>query len=883
MMAVARWLRRLARRARALTSGAAVDRELNDEIRLHIELETEELIRTERLDRGEARRRALVEFGGVERWREEHRDSRGMSWLTAGMRDFRQAVRSLGRAPTFLLSSTLVLGLGIGMATAIFAVCNVVLLRPLPVVQPDRLVLPRTLDPSGVDVGMSQPELKELVSQSRTLVAAAGVAHQGAFTNTLLDGDRVLSLRGAWVTGNFFEVLGVKPALGHFFTADDEPRGDATAGALVLSYDTWRRDFHGDSGVIGHAITNPYTRAAATIVGVAPPGLAYPAGVEYWTPQVYPNLDVIARLAPGASPAEARSEFFSIMRQIDGRRVLGSSQAASIDHASIEEFPRAVLGDVRPELLVLGVAAALLLLMACLDVANLGLLRATARAGELALRRTLGAGTGDLVRPALWESAVIALAGGLLGFGCAEGFLGAFQRMAPTELPRLDLIRIAGAPVGLAGGLTAVSFLVVAILPSLAAARGGGSAGLRLEARAGRSTRNRRRLRQTLVGAQVALALVMLAAAGLLVKSLDRLLRVDLGYRASHLAIVTITRPIVPDSVQEQMTQLYDAAAPRIRAIPGITGVTPIAADPFYGPQVFTGRWSPAEQADQSARSNSLIPWEVGGADYFRTFGIRVRRGRGFDGSERADGPRVAVVAHSVAERFWPGDNPVGKQIRLVGDTGAGRAITVIGEADDIRYRSLREATPTIYLPWRQWFFQGVVAVRTSGPIATVLPALRRAVQAAHPEARIARAESMDELLGRQLAIARLSTGLIAAFGLSALLLAAIGLYGVMAAVVREETRDLGIRSALGATPGQLRRAVLRRAAVIGVAGGAAGAVAALISTRFLRSLLYQVAPADPVTLAAASAALFAVLLLAAYLPARRATRADPMRALRTE
>ena len=876
-------IRRLLRRLRGVLDARSIDAELSDEIRLHIELETEELIRTGRLDRAEARRRALVEFGGVERWREEHRDARGMSWLTAGLRDFRQAVRALGRAPTFLLSSTLVLGVGIGMATAIFTICNVVLLRPLPVVQPDRLVLPRTLDPSGVDVGMTQPELKELVSRSRTLVAAAGVAHQGAFTNTLLDGDRVLSLRGAWVTGNFFEVLGVRPALGHFFTAADEPHGDATARALVLGYDTWRRDFHADSGVIGHKVTNPYTRAPATIVGVAPPGLAYPAGVEYWTPQVYPNLDVIARLAPGATPAEARSEFFSIMRQIAGRRLPGVSQAASIGHASIETFPHAVLGDVRPELLVLGLAAALLLLMACVDVANLGLLRATARAGELALRRTLGAGTGDLVRPVLWESAAIALAGGLLGLGCAEAFIGAFRSLAPPELPRLDLVRIAGTPSALAAGLTAVSVLLVAILPALAASRGGGSAGLRLGARAGRSTRHRRRLRQTLVGAQVALALVMLAAAGLLVKSFDRLLRIDLGYRASHLAIVTITRPIVPDSVQEQMTELYDAAAPRIRAIPGITGITPIAADPFYGPQVFTGRWSPAEQADHSARTNSLIPWEVGGADYFRTFGIRLRRGRGFDGTERADGPRVAVVAHSVAQRFWPGENPVGKQIRLVGDTGAARAITVIGEADDIRYRSLREATPTIYLPWRQWFFQGVVAVRTSGPLAGVLPALRQAVQAAHPEARIARAESMDQLLGRQLAIARLSTGLIAAFGLSALLLAAIGLYGVMAAAVREETRDLGIRSALGATPAQLRRSVLQRAAVIGAAGGVTGAATALISTRFLRSLLYQVAPADPVILAAVSAVLFAVLLLAAYLPARRATRADPMRALRTE
>ncbi len=874
---------RLHRRLRALFRGAAVDRELTDEIRLHIEYETEELMRTEGLDDAEARRRALVAFGGVERCREEHRDARGLGGLAVTLRDLRQALRSLIRAPAFSLSSMLVLGLGIGMATAIFTICNAVLLRPLPVSQPDRLVLPRTLDPGGVDVGMTQSELKELVAASRTLTAAAGVAHQGAFTNSLLDGDRVLSLRGAWVTGNFFQVLGARPALGRFFTAAEEAQGFATAQALVLSYDTWRRDFHGDSGVIGRRVSNPYTRAAVTIVGVAPPGLAYPAGVEYWTPQVYPILDAVARLAPGVTPAAAQSEFFDVMRRIDARRVVAMTQGAAIQRADIESFSRAVLGDIRPELLVLGVAAALLLLMACLDAANLGLLRATARSGELSLRRSLGAGTGDIVRPLVWESTVIALGGGAVGFIAAEGFIGAFRRLAPPELPRLDLVGLAGPPVGLAAALAAVALLLIAVLPIVVAARGGGRVGLHLETRGGRSTRSRRRLRQTLVGAQVALALVLLSAAGLLVKSLDHLLRIDLGYRATHLAIVTITRPIVRDSAQEQMTALYDAAAPRIRAVPGVTALTPIAADPFYGPQVFTGRWAAAEQSDQSAQANPLIPWEVGGADYFRTFGIRLRRGRGFDGSERADGPRTAVVAHSVAERFWPGETPVGKHLHLVGDTSATRSITIVGEADDIRYRSLREATPTIYLPWRQWFFQGVVAIRTRGPLTAVLPALRQAVQAAHPEARIARAESMDQLLGRQLAVSRLSTVLVAAFGLGALLLSAVGLYGVMAAAVREETRELGIRSALGAKPAQLRASVLRRAAAIGLAGGAVGVTAALAAARFLQSLLYEVAPADPATLAAVCGVLFAVLLAAAFLPARRATRADPMQALRVE
>lgn len=857
--------------------------ELEEEIRTHLAMAVRERVARGE-DPEEAEHAVRREFGNILIVEEVTRQQWGWGGLERLLRELRQALRGLGRTPAFTLTAVLILGLGIGMATAMFTVFDAVLIRPLPVQSPGRLVLPRTLDPGGVDVAMTEEEMRQLGESSRTMRDVTGVAHQGAFTNSVTDGERVLALRAAWVTGNFFEVLGARPALGRFFSAREEAKMGTMASVMVLSYETWRRDFGGDSSVIGRHLGSPYSHdVSTTIVGVAPPGLAYPPGTEYWTPQVYPSLDVVGRLAPGATPAAARSEFLSIMQRIDRQRVAGGQQGAELAGADIQTFTHAVLGDVRPQLLVLATAVGLLLLIACVNVGNLVLLRATTRDTEIAVRRSLGAGAADIVRPLLFESTALAVGGGLLGLALAQVLLGVLTQLAPPELPRLDVLRLSATPLGLAGGVTLVVLLLAGLFPSVAAARGGMAASLRLDARSGRGSMARHRLRQTLVASQVALALVMLAGAGLLVRSLDRLTSVPLGYRAHHLSILTLARPVALDSSLDQITAMYERVAPALRAVPGIESLTPIAADPFYGPQVFTARWAAAEQTDAEARANPLIPFEVGGADYFRTFGIPLLRGRGIRETDVAGAPHVLVVSQAVAERFWPGEDPVGKQLRLVADTAADPWMTVVGEAGDIRYRSLRQATATVYVPWRQLFFQGAVAIRTTGMLTSVLPALRRAVRSADPEATIARAETMDGLLDQQLALPRLSTLLISSFGLAALLLAAIGLYGVMAAAVRERTHELGIRAALGASPGRLRRETLTQASAIAAAGGAVGLVGALTTSRFLQSLLFEVQPTDPAALLGACALLLAVALLAAFVPAWRATHADPARALRAE
>jgi putative ABC transport system permease protein len=794
------------------------------------------------------------------------------------VQEVRFALRALRRSPAFAATAVLILGLGIGMAVAMFAVSNAVLVRPLPVQEQERIVLPRTVDARGVDLAWSAKDLDQLRLHSRTLATIAGEAHQGAFELTLLDGDRSLVLKAAWVTGNFFDVLGVRPALGRLFHADEESSTDPSV--LVISYDTWQRRFAGDSGVLGRRLTNPYTQRRYAIVGVAPAGLDYPVGVEYWSPTVYGGgLDMIGRLAPHATVGAARAEFLSIMQDLDRRRPAG--EVSALAGAQIRTFPQAVLGDVRPVLRALTAAVILLLLLACVNVGNLVLLRVAARGHEMALRRSLGAATWDIVRSLLLESGSLAVAGGALGFALAVALIRLLVRVAPAGLPRIDVIRLGGAPLLVAVGVTLVTVALVGILPALTALRGDLATPLRVDARSGSETRTGRRVRHGFVVSQVALALVMLAGAGLLARSLEELLRIDLGYNADHVSLLWLAIPVTQSDADAKFAALLDQVPPALRALPGVTALTPIAAPPFFGSQIFNAPWEVAGRAAQAGYPR--IPIEAGGAEYFVVLGIPLLRGRGFLGTDRAATPKVAVVSEGAARLLQLGPDPIGERIRFAGDTGAGDWRTVVGVTGDVHYRSLREATPAIYLPSRQFFFQGGLAVRTSGPLATLLPAMRRAVHDADPAASIVRSETMDDLLTGQRALPRLSTLLFSGFGLVALLLAVIGLYGLVASVVRDRTRDFGVRMALGATPARVCREVIGGALSVLAAGAAVGLAGALLSSRLLTALLFQVSPTDPLALAAVSALLLGVGLVAAYVPARRATRIDPAQALRAE
>ncbi len=763
------------------------------------------------------------------------------------------------------------------MATAMFTVFRAVMLRDLPVRDPDRIVTLWTFRDQTVKLPLIQQQLDGLRRESRTLQDAAGVVHWGAQAIPVTEDDRPLVLKQAMVTANFFEVLGARPALGRLLRPEDGLEG--AVPVTVISYTVWQREFRGDPRVLGRRLTTTQDLESFEIVGVAPPGLDYPIGADYWTrPRSFDLMNVVARVTPNATPAAARSEFLSLAQVLDRERPVPVHPTG----AGVESLTQAVLGETRPVLVVLTAAAGLLLLIACINVAILLLLRSALRAREIVIRRALGASYGQVARLLLAESTLLGAAGGGLGLAGAAGLLRVALAFAPGQLPRMDMIRLTGAPVGVATGVTLLAVLLFGILPALAAARGHNlAADLRLDSRSGTWTKQGRRVRQSLVASQVALAVVLLAGAGLLARSLQRLERLDLGYDTDHLSIVELAIPFVNYDSEPKFYAMFDELSQRLRAVPGVTALTPVLYRPFVGASLMQVTPVLEGQSQAEADANPLVPLEVGGSEYFRTFQIPIPRGRGFLDSDRENAPKVVVVSEAVARRLWPGQDPIGKRLRLPGDDTEWR--TVVGIAGDIRFRRLREPTATIYLPWRQLMTFGTFAVRTRDDLASVLPAMRHTVREFDSQINVSAAGTLDEYLAEPLAQPRLGAFLLSGFGLAALLLGAIGLYGVMASAVRERTHDMGVRMALGATPERLRREVLGSALVVAAVGAAVGLGGALVGSRLLAALLFEVSPTDPATLGGVCVLLLAVALMAAYVPARRATRIDPVQALRAE
>lgn len=794
--------------------------------------------------------------------------------------DLRIAARSLLRSPTVSVTAVVVLGMGVGASAAMFTVVRSVLVQRLPVRDQDRIVTLRGYrDGAGVIDDYDQ-YVDRFAQGTRTLSAVATVAHWGSVAFPLRDGEVSLRLLQAQVSGNFFDVLGARPAAGRLLRPSDDVKG--AGHVMVISYAAWRGRFGGDPAVVGRQVTAPGYDWTYTIVGVAPPGLDYPAGADYWVPiRPIGTNDVIAvgRLAPGATAAAAEAEFYSVMSGFEPR--------VNWSRALVRTLPQEIMGGARPVLLVLAAAVALLLLTACVNVGNLLLLRATTRARELAIRRALGAGLHDIVRQLSVESVLLAVAGGALGLLIAVSLLRSLLALAPAELPRLDDIAQAGAPVAIVLILTCAAVVVIGLVPALVAARGDPVTSLRVDVRSGSAGRRHEVARRLLVASQAAFAVALLAGAGLLVRTVDRLQHLDLGYDPAHVAVLQLSMPFAKFGSVSALYSLWDRLRGPVAAVPGVRTVTPILIDPLLGTNVFIWRFDAEGQPAQEAERNPLVPVEVAGPGYFGTFHIPLVRGRGFRETDRDGAPLVVVVSESVAKRFWPAENPVGKRIRLPGDatfvTGGNAYRTVVGVVRDLHFRDYRTASPMVYMPWRQSYWQGEFAVRAVGDPGAVIPAIRRAVSAVDPDVRVWDATDMTTLLARPLAQPRLSALLLAGFGVTALALAAIGLYGVMAFSVRERTHELGVRMALGATPERLRAEVLWRAggmAAVGATGGVIGAVAA---SRFLRSLLFEVSPFDPSVLAGAALLLVAIALVAAYLPARRATRIDPAIALRAE
>jgi predicted permease len=806
--------------------------------------------------------------------------------------DLRFALRGFRRTPGFFITAVVILALGIGMSVAMFTVFRTVLIRRLPVTDQDRLaVMWMYRDDPNVETTPGTTELAAFKRDGRTIRDVAGVAHWPATSAAMLDGDRSLALNRGMATGNFFDVLGVRPALGRLFKPSDDdvgttwdPTGGHSSKVLVLSYAAWQSQFGGDSSVIGRKLTEPLLRWDYRVIGVAPPGFSYPSGVDYWIPMWQGwNSGVssiaVARLAPGASLTAARDEYAAIERRAIPALQLRGAHAAT--------FTETVLGNVRPVLATLTAAVALLLLIACLNVGNLLLLRASGRARETSVRRALGAAYVDIVRQLFVEAVALATAGGIFGFLVATGLLRTLLALAPSNLPRLDDLQLGGAPIALAIGISSAVVLLFGMPPALFAARANLASPLRLDSRSGSETRRRRTVRQALVASQIALAMIMIAGAALLARSLERLERQDLGYTSDHLSILAFSWNAKRFDSTSKLIALSDRIRLRLQSIRGVTSVTPIVIPPMLGLSVWHARYDAEGQTPDEVKANPFTAIETGGPDFFKTFGIPLVRGRSFSPDLQITGPYEAIVSELVARRLWPGQDPIGKRIRdsVPPDymPGGGSWRTVVGVAKETHLRSIRESAPTVYLPWRQSFWQGSFAIRTSVDATVLSSAIRAAGRDADPDVVLWRVRTMDQLLDEPLAQPRLGSMLMTSFGLVALLLAAIGLYGVMSALVRDQLREIGIRIALGATPSRVRRDVLGVAAVVTGVGLVVGLALTLTTSHLFRALLFDVSPVDPIALGGAGVLLLGVGALAAFLPARRATRVDPVQALQAD
>src|SRR6266699_3509809 len=761
------------------------------------------------------------------------------------LQNIRLGIRSLRRTPGFALTAIVTLALGIGLATAVFTVVDALLLRRLPVRDQDRLVVLWGQAPDrAFDYPLRLDEAREFARRTRSLAQVAFFGYEGAWPMPIRDGERIARLRGAIVSGEFFDVLGVQPSLGRALHAADDVIG--AAPVLVLSYAAWQRRFGGDPKVLGRQIVMFGNGVAYTIVGVMPQGLDYPRGADMWRPLVpartrpgtdstVADVEVIGRLRPGAIAAHARAELTAFYGRPEG------SPWDRDMRGVVHTLPRLVLGETQPALIAFAAAAGLLLLITCINVANLLLVRGLARVREIAVRSALGAGRGQVIVQLLTENALLALAGGALGLAVAAGAVRIFVAFAPAGVPRLDEIQVNATVLVGAVAITSIAMLIFALAPAVITSRVELERALRSDPRHSAGRRSRRAT-EAMVAGQLALALLVLSAAGLITRSFIKLEREELSFEPSHLLIGDLTLRCDRFDTAAKQRALLERLLSQVRAIPGVRAASPVVAVPFSGSGGWDGKPQAEGQSAEQAAANPMLNMEVVTPDYFETLGIPVRRGRVFTDADREGAPPVVVLSESAARHYWGSDDPIGKRLRM--GENFEQTATVVGVVPDTRYRDLRDARASIYHPLRQSFFPYMpmnLAIRTSGPPAELVTTIRRVIAETEPGVALASAAPFGTYLEGPLAQPRLNALLLAVFAGAAVTLAAVGLFGVMMTTVRQRTRELGVRMALGATARDLRRMVMGRGLAVASAGAMLGLLGALLANRFLAAMLYEV------------------------------------------
>ncbi len=815
--------------------------------------------------------------------------------------DARYGLRVLWKNPGFTAVVVSTLALGIGANTAIFSVVDAVLLRPLPFPHPERIVLVRD-DLAGrqmENVGMSVPELKDLQQAGDVFEEVSGVWPVDA---NVTGSDRPERVELLAVSANYFTLLGASARLGRVFGPRDYAEGFGEG--VVISDGLWRRMFGSDPNVLGRRIyadTDAYT-----VIGVMPPGFRHPGrtlrdDVEVWANAGFVGLPfgnpprnvrmlpgAIARLRPGVNVAQAQSRVDSLVTSL--REQFPKEYPAQAGWA-VRLLPaqESLVGGARATLLVLLGAVGLVLLIGCVNIANLMLARSTARRREMAIRTALGASRRRLLMQLLTESVLLSLTGGAVALLAVVWLLDVLVRVVPADIPRLHEVGLDGGVLLFVFAVSLLTGVLFGLAPALQASRPDLTAGLK-EGAKGSGSRGRR-FRGALVVAEVALSLVLMIAAGLLLRSFERLMEVDAGFDPRGVLMARIWLPVPNNPELDAYREPAKRAAfvrevlRRVQALPGVRYAAVGAGNgvPFLGPH-FNGILTVEERADSDA-AQPTAQFSAVTPDYFRALGTPLVRGRFFAESDTLEAQPVALVDEAAARRFWPGEDPVGRRFKLGVPASKAPWMTVVGVVGNIKTEGFDQPDqPHLYT----CVFQNVgyamaVYLKVEGDPKALTQALRREVQAVDPNLPVFGERTMEDVVSDSLARRRFALQVVGAFGALALLLAGVGVYGVVAYSVSQRTREIGIRLALGASSGSILRWVFGQGMRLTLAGLGFGLVGALALTRALGGLLYGVSAADPVTYAGLAALLAAVALLACYVPARRATRVDPMVALRYE
>ena len=899
---------RIASFFRNLLHKRTVEQALDDELQSAVELLTQEKMK-QGLSHSEARRQALIELGGVEQVKEQVRAVRLGGFLETFAQDLRFSLRTMAKAPGFTAIAVLTMAVGIGATTAIFSLVDATLLHPLPYPHPEELVrIEDDLPGAGAtDAGISIPEFKDL--QRSGIFQYVVLQIFGSANLTGVSQPSRMQYEG--VSPAYFAMLGVKPELGQTFDPQDQTPGFTLD--VVISDGLWKRAFGSDPHIVGRSlrVDNDLYR----VIGVMPPGFRDPGrtvgerNTEQWAalgfsddPARAPNrslrlpLETVGRLKPGVTVAAAQSQLDALVASLR-KQFPDDYPADSKWTVRLVPLKENVVGNVRQSLILLLGAVALVLLIGCVNVANLLLARASARSREMAVRQALGAARKRLVWQLLTEGLLLSLLGGVAGLVilfCMKGFL---LRLIPESLPRLNDLSINWTVMLFALAASIAAGVIFGLAPATQAGRLNLASTLRVEGRGSKGSTEQTRTRRVLVVTEFALSLVLMVAAGLLLRSFWDLYKAPLGFNPQHVMSVQLWLP----SPNDPKTDIYGTAAQeavfarellrRSRLLPGVQEAAlgaepsiPLHHDRNRSALIVEGRQTQSKQPPLVERAE-VTP------EYFHLLGIPVLRGRLFNDGDDENAPLVAVINQAMAETYWRGEDPLGKRLKVGrGRAGVGQGasktwITIVGVIADARTESLANASvPQIYLSLYQETPKELAIFLRGDLNASAIPEeVRAMVQSVNPELPVYGAKTLDESVSASLEQRRFSMDIVAAFAITALLLAALGIYGVISYLVSERTQEIGIRLALGARRGEILQMVLRQGLGLAMAGAALGLVGSVIVSHLMAGLLYGVMPTDPLTFVGVTLVLTGVALTACCIPARRAMRVDPMIALRYE